>query len=55
MAALRSLLGGGASPHGSATWTLEQHARFAALRDVEVLRLLAADRRLHAAVRRAER
>ena len=36
-----------------ARWTIEEHARWAALRDVETLRLLLADRRLLAAARRA--
>ena len=37
-----------------ARWTIEEHARWAALRDVETLRLLLADRRLLAAARRAQ-
>ena len=47
----RSLLG--AAPAGAAQWTLEEHARFAALRDIETFRLLLKDRRLFAAARRA--
>ena len=55
MAALRVLLRNARLPAVSAAvvpWTLEEAARFAALRDVEVFRLLLADRRLLAAAKR---
>ena len=39
----RCLLGA-AAPPSAVHWTLEEHARFAALRDVETLRALLADR-----------
>ena len=41
-------------PASRAEWTLEEHARFAALRDVEMLRLLVADPRLLARARQQQ-
>ena len=46
MSALRALLAARAPPVGGAAWSIEDSARWAAVRDVEILKLVIGDRRL---------